>query len=112
MSTRESIELTDNTMDVLIKMSEGNPGAVTVLTEMIKRHPMDGLIRILDIDDMNIRGSQIWIGYKDHCGEDIEKFMACCQSRDQAMVDTINANRGMSSDHLAVTHGGSYKNRK
>ncbi len=40
---------------------------------------------------MNIRGSQIWVGYKDHCKQDIEAFKTAISQRDQAMVDTINS---------------------
>ena len=59
---------------------------------------------ILNLDDMNIRGSQVWLGYKDHCGEDIEKFVQCAKNRDESMVEAINAN----SEEVAVRHGASF----
>ena len=43
---------------------------------------MDGIFDILSLDDMNMRGSQIWVAYKDHCGQDIEKFIACIKERE------------------------------
>jgi len=95
---REEIKLEDSVMDVVIKMSEGNPGAVTVLSQMLKG---DDLLLLLHLDDMNIRGSQIWVGYKDHCHQDIELFKACIKSRDVEMVNTINNSGGVSPENRA-----------
>lgn len=93
--------------DLVVEMSEGNPGAITVMMQLINRDQMGGFMRILDLDDMNIRGSQVWIGYKDHCGQDIEKFEAAVSARDPAMVETINRNSGPGEQ--AVTSGASYQ---
>lgn len=110
---RKKIDGTDSTMDVVVKMAEGNPGGLSVLTQMI---PFS-FLEILSLDDMNIRGSQIWVGYKDHCGEDLAKFIECIIQRDQDMVDTINrechrpdlvALYGDAYGHEAVTSGASF----
>ena len=58
---RKRIELTDSMNDMLFKMSEGNPGGLNVLMGLMDRDPLV----FLALDDMNIRGTQIWIGYKD-----------------------------------------------
>ncbi|MDJ0952458.1 MAG: hypothetical protein QNJ81_02140 [Acidimicrobiia bacterium] len=87
---REKIDLKDNLKDVIVKMAEGNPGGLTVMMKIMEVDPMDGLFRLLDLDDMNIRGSQIWVGYKDHCGQDIATFIEKIKDRDPEMVDTIN----------------------
>ena len=39
---------------------------------------------------MNLRGSQIWVAYKDYCGESIELFMDCVKSRDAQMIEAVN----------------------
>lgn len=103
--TREKISLSDSTSDVVIKMAEGNPGALTVMMSVLK-HPKGDLFKLLDMDDMNLRGSKIWIGFKDHCDRDMDKFLECVKSRDKAMVDTINKEHGLSSP--AVTNGASF----
>ena len=69
----ERIKLEDTLKDVIIKMSEGNPGAMKLLMDMLQY--TSGLERILDLDTMGIYGSQIWVGYKNHCGSDIENFL-------------------------------------
>ena len=76
----EKIKLGDSLLDVMMKMSEKNPGALRVLMEIIQSKY--GLQRVLDLDDMGIYGSQIWVGYKDHCGSNLEKFWELIKNRD------------------------------
>jgi len=79
----ERIELTDSITDVISKMSDGNPGAITVcirlLNETEKVDPdsaLRGLGAILSLDTFNIHGSRIWMLFKDVCKEDIVKTIA------------------------------------
>ncbi len=100
---RDPINFMGTTQDVIHEMSEGVIGAVVVMASLITEgHPL----LIASLDDMNIRGSQIWIGYKDHCGEDIELFIQCIQDRCPNMVNTINAEY---LEEQAVTDGASYE---
>ena len=107
---REEVSYTGTTMDLMVLMAEGNPGALSALIELSKGEL--GLIDILHLDDMNVRGSQIWLGYKDHCDGDIEKFRTCIRQRDPEMVSTINANRGMPPEWMAVESGASSHGRR
>lgn len=108
MEDRTSIDPMDNVGDVLMKMAEGNPGAITVMMNIMKIAGQDGVFYLLHLDDMNIRGTQIWIGYKDYCGEDINKFIECIKGRDKKMVDCINKQGRMGNhEYMAVQHGGS-----
>jgi len=109
-SKRERLEMNDNMMTIVHKMSEGNPGAVSVMSLIIARDQTTAFMTLLDLDDMNIRGSQIWIGYKDHCHEDLNKFTELVNARDQALVSCINkesAREGITE--RCVTHGASFK---
>jgi len=74
------IEFNDNVKDVIIKMSDGNPGALRVLMEMLQKE--DGLLNIFILDDMNIYGSRIWVGYKDICNYDLDKYFELIKKRD------------------------------
>lgn len=111
MSNRVSIQLHESFMSINQKMSEGIPGAFRVLFDLSmtgkKYHQMGGIGLILSLDDMNIWGEQIWIGYKDHCGEDLDKFAKCIMNRDADMVLTINNESG--SRERATTSGASFK---
>lgn len=83
------IELTDTTMDVLIKMSEGNPGALSALMDMLdagaKIDPqgaLGGLGSIMLLDTWEIYGSDIYILWSDKCQKDCRKMlmiMRACQ---------------------------------
>ena len=115
---REKIVLSEDVLDIMIKMSEGNSGAATVLAylhgELALLNEPPGprgrtglLVMLLNLDDMNIRGSQIWVGFKDHCNSDIAWFKRAILARDPDMVDTINAVCGGQGHEKAVVHGGS-----
>ena len=63
-------------MDVLIKMSDGNPGAANILTQLVSNSVevdpdnfAGPLGTILNLDTQEIYGSRIWMLYKDVCGE-------------------------------------------
>lgn len=111
MTERKKLNATGTMMDVLMEMSEGNPGAISVLAQLLEGNPMDGFTSILALDDMNMRGSQIWVGYKDYCGQDIDKFRAAIKSRDQMMVDTVNEHQGTGTEEQACTRGASFQHR-
>lgn len=85
---REKLELNTSIFELIKTMSEGNPGAMRVLMELLKTN--DSIILLLHLDDMNIRADQIWIGYKDYCGEDLDKFVTAIKARDPKMIETIN----------------------
>lgn len=88
---REPIKFDSLSLEtVLAKMSEGNPGAIRVMFDAIKINPIVGFSFIVMLDKMGVRGPQIWIGYKDHCGCDIHEFMRCVAEDDPALIETIN----------------------
>lgn len=81
------IQLTDSIPEVLTKLSEGNPGAVTVMIRLIQDG--DGidpdswagsLTPMLSLDSYRIYGSHIWILYKDICKQDIRCMCAVLRS--------------------------------
>lgn len=76
------IQLTDTTMSVVIKMSEGNPGAMQVLKNILGKaaaiDPDDAfgaLGAILSLDTEDIYGSRIWMLYKDVAGQDLVNML-------------------------------------
>jgi len=106
MNYRIPIKLTDTMMETMTKMSEGNPGALRVLMELFTS---ENWLPILGLDDMNIRGWQVWVGYKDYCKCDLDLFVKKIKERSSEMVDVINDEaRRMDSSLLAVTRGASF----
>ena len=67
-------KLTGNmsTMDMIMTMCEGNPGAMQVIMQMMSdpRSFMD----ILLCDSLDIRGSKLYMLHNDCCGRNTDKF--------------------------------------
>lgn len=66
------ITLSDTILDAIVKMAEGNPGAATVISELLKLQ--DGFVSLAHLDDAGIYGPDIWLAYKDVSGSDISKL--------------------------------------
>lgn len=99
-SKRKKIEIKISVQDLFVLMAEGNPGALSVLCNM---DPLD----ILTLDDMNIRGPQIWVAYKDHCNQKMDIFTKCVRERNKDMINTVNAGSGI--EEVAVVRGASWR---
>lgn len=87
MNTQTRIELTDTFMDVITKLSEGNPGALTVCAQIMRfaevidpDNALGGLGVCLSLDTHGIYGHRIWQLYKDVCHEDLTKTLAVLRS--------------------------------
>lgn len=76
--------------DTIIDLAEGNPGAVTVLSQIARQRPNESDDLFDTLAAMNLRGSRIWLGYKDYCGEDLTEFISCVESGDEEMIALIN----------------------
>lgn len=79
----QRIGLSDTTLSAVQKLSEGNPGAITVLMEIIlKGGPIDPQSAfkewtgLMGLDSHGIYGSDIWVLYKDVCGQDLINLLA------------------------------------
>lgn len=106
---RAKIGMGTGIQDVLVTMAEGNIGALTVLMEIMKKDGMIAFTSVLSLDDMNIRGEQIWIGFKYFCEQNLEKFLGCIKSRDEDMIALIN--KEASGSEIAVKSGASFGRR-
>lgn len=79
--------------DNIISLSQGNPGAVTVLTSAVKQDKSEAVMLFNDLADMNMYGPRIWLGYKDYSGEDLDAFTDAVRSQEEEMVELINEMR-------------------
>jgi len=77
------IQLNESLGSMIMKMVEGNPGAVLVCMQLIdesdKIDPdsmMGGIGQIMFLDTLGIYGSRIWMLYKDMCKENIATTIA------------------------------------
>ena len=85
MRNREKLDANMSIAQMMWVMSEGNPGAMSVLGQMLNDASsvdniagglVDAIMRILLLDGMGVRGSSIWILWKDCSREDMNIFKA------------------------------------
>jgi hypothetical protein len=77
------INMTMTGVDCIVALSEGNPGALNVLTQIMqedaKIDPDGGTMgffgAFLMLDTIGIYGSRLWMLYKDVCGQKIAKVL-------------------------------------
>ena len=95
------IQLTDTSVDIFQKMSEGNPGALAALMNIYKESPiidpqsaMGGLGPILSLDTLGVYGSDIYILWSDQCHKDTREFLMLLRANQLGFVsnDKIVAN--------------------
>ncbi len=89
------LQLTDTAHDIIYKMSDGNPGAITVLLSILKHGDtidpdaaMGSIMAILDLDTLDIYGSDIWVLYKYVCECQIARFMGLLRAWQLGLVDS------------------------
>ena len=114
---KERIKLTDSILEILTKMSEGNPGALNVCMNIIKNgaaidpQSFCGSIgAILALDTHGIYGHRIWELYKYVCDENLESTLGvlrACQLGQLRETDMLHAidNRGENIDVAAIVAG-------
>ena len=100
MDTR--IKLDDTMMDIFCKMSDGNPGALSVCfqlqSETSKIDPvavMPEVINLLGLDTLGIYGPRIWMLYKDFCKEDIVNVMAVLRAHQFGLLRESEINHAI-----------------
>ena len=94
------IEETDTTEEIVMKIAGGNPEALTVCSDILKRggeidpdNMFCGLGALLFLDMHEIYEHRIWMFYKDVCGEDLPTMLAVNRACQLGFVDkrTLNA---------------------
>ena len=76
------IDLTDTVMSMIMKMAEGNPGAIDAMLKIMEKSAeidpqsaMPEIMPILSLDTHEIYGSSIYVLYSDKCGRDVRKVL-------------------------------------
>ena len=77
-------------MDAAVEVAEGIPGAVIALGALFRHDATEGLLAIYLLDDMNIRGSQVWAAFSKFYKGDAAKFLHAIERRDQELVKYLN----------------------
>ena len=74
----DRIKISDTIMDVCVKMSEGNPGALTCVMEMLRKDDWyknaPGFMLVLNLDSIGVYGEKLYMLWSDCCGRDLNKL--------------------------------------
>jgi hypothetical protein len=76
--------------EIIVILGDGNPGAIKVLAEYIKRHPEACVLGILTLDHKEIYGPRIWMLWKDVCKEDSDVFDSCLNDVHNKLQERID----------------------
>lgn len=94
MNYKTRIEFTDTMMDAIMKLVEGNPGAISVVTQMVQRNsnidPDDAFSELgplLALDSHAIYGSRIWMLYKDVCKHNLNHTLGLLRCVQMGILD-------------------------
>lgn len=86
----------DKVVDIMVKMSHGNPGAAVVLGQLIQQgtkmdadNVFGGFGSVITLDELGIYGSEIWILYKNICDENARKMVVLLRAA-QLGIQNIN----------------------
>ena len=93
------INLADSIMDVTKKMSDGNPGAVATILEIIEQgksidteSAFGDLGPLLLLDTLGIYGTDIYILYNDKCKKDVRELIMLLRAYQLGFIDSKNIN--------------------
>jgi len=100
----ERITLQDTAMSAIMKISEGNPGALSVCAEMFKQGPRidpdafgGGLSGLLSLDTHGIYGGDIWLLYKDVCKQNLVHMIAALRAVQLGLLPISTLKNAMQS---------------
>jgi len=93
------LEETDSVKEIIVKMCEGNPGAINVLTQLYLENanidPDSYLAHfgaIVGLDEVGIHGHRIWMLYKDVCRENIILTVAVLRAEQLGFISREQLN--------------------
>lgn len=96
------VGLNDTLQSAIVKLAGGNPGAATVMVQMARLSPtidpqsaLGSLGAILSLDTEDIYEERIWMLYKNVCGEDIAKTLACLRGSQLGLITSVQLNNAI-----------------
>jgi len=89
----------DGLPEIMTKLTEGNPGALSVCMQIAAQaaaidpdSALGGLGGLLALDTERIYGSRIWMLYKDVCGEDLTLTLGLLRACQLGMLARTDLN--------------------
>lgn len=96
MSTQtKRLSESDDLKQSVIKMCDGNPGAINVMMGLHVEFGETAIFTIRKMDALGIYGSDIWLAYKDVCGSSFDELDRRVAKDGSALVREIREAGGM-----------------
>ncbi len=114
----QRIKAEDTLIDIVVKLSEGNPGAITVCNQLLNKGNVDpyaimgGFSYLLDLDMFGIYGSQIWMLYKDVCRENVVDVITVLRSCQLGFLSCSELNTAINNRGKGINISELYKQVK
>jgi hypothetical protein len=96
------LDLKDNGLTACTKLSKGNPGAVTTIVLLLKHagdidkdSALSGMGSLLQLDQLGIYGSRIWMLYSDVCKRSLPKMVALLRAVQLGILDSATLQHGI-----------------
>lgn len=103
--------LTDTPITGMVKMGDGVPGAIVILSAIFRdgeaidpQAALGGLHHILLMDDMGIYGSHIWILYKYICNQDLRSMIALIRAHQLGFITETEIKNAIAAEERHVKH--------
>lgn len=81
------LTLDDTVQSAIMKLAQGNPGALTVLMQVMEQaeridpDSFGGPVMVLmHLDELGFHGPRVWMLYKDVCGESVSRMMGALRA--------------------------------
>lgn len=107
MQKQSRIELTDTTFDMLHKLTEGNPGAmrvaITLMGDAERVDPENAFGKygpLISLDSNGIYGADIWMLFKDVCGESTLNVHTLMRAMQLGLIDHTTARQSIDAGKL------------
>jgi len=88
------LTLDDTLEDIIVKMSKGNPGAMSAIVSLLSEYPLADplnplkeLAPILTFDYLGIYGTDLYIIWNDKCNRDVYKIFILIRSIQLGLMD-------------------------
>lgn len=101
------IKLTDTTQGVVVKMCDGNPGAMTAIVGLLSKDcekidpdsAMGTLGPLLSLDTLGIYGTDIYILWNDKCKRDLRRFVLLLRASQLGLLPSAKVQE-MAADQM------------
>lgn len=81
-----------NNQDIerLSRISEGNPGALTVITQLARTMGENDLALLIDeIEKHELFGPKLWVAYRDHCHDSVDQLSTAIFAHSPGLQATL-----------------------